>query len=147
MSAALLARRASLAPAAAPRVAAAARIVRLAPVAAKKGEVLHLEVRLFRSQSFYPEGKTGRLKLQQRRTRPANREEKKRAYLLLQLARRRPRPSSDVFCFCFSPLSHSVLFICTHSLSVSQNRSRSGPRRPPRWPSSGSAARRGTPTS
>ena len=57
MSAALLARRASLAPAAAPRVAAAARIVRLAPVAAKKGEVLHLEVRLFRSQSFYPEGK------------------------------------------------------------------------------------------
>lgn len=57
MSAALLARRASLAPAAAPRVAAAARIVRLAPVAAKKGEVLHLEVQLFRSQSFYPEGK------------------------------------------------------------------------------------------
>ena len=94
-----------------------------------------------------PGGKTGRLKLQRRRTRPANREEKKRAYLLLQLARRRPRPSSDVFCFCFSPLSHSALFICTHSLSVSQNRSRSGPRRPPRWPSSGSAARRGTPTS
>ena len=64
MSAALLARRASLAPA----VAAApsrvpARIVRLAPVAAKKGEVLHIEVRSWNQLLLASSGRIGRSEL------------------------------------------------------------------------------------
>lgn len=69
MSAALLARRASLAPAA-PRVAAGpARIVRLAPVAAKKGEVLHIEVRSSLMDGFVPSGSSDCFELRRKRTR------------------------------------------------------------------------------
>ena len=117
MSAALLARRASLAPAAAPRVAAgapaAARIVRLAPVAAKKGEVLHIEVRSSRhAKELLPSGRAGRLAPARRRTRPANlSEERKRSVKSSRwLNEKTPPPTT-----CFSP-SHFPLLTRTHSL-------------------------------
>ena len=54
-----------------------------------------------------------------------------------------PTDDADVFFLTLSPPQ----FFPFHTRIPPQNRLRSAPRRPPRWPSSGSAARRATPTS